>query len=106
MPGTSHVTINAAYPRLGFVTVMMTALTTQMKSKTVLVSNRRILFSLLILRPGYLGCSDQLEEKLGGRPFEVKSCGAVGWVKMEWIYSVSGNIVRDLSMILIQSDGE
>jgi hypothetical protein len=36
----------------------------------------------------------------------VKSLGAFSWVKMEWIYSVSGNIFMDLSMILIPSDGE
>jgi len=36
----------------------------------------------------------------------VKSLGAFSWVKMEWIYIVSGNIVVDLSMILIPNDGE
>lgn len=54
MLGTSHVTISAAYRRLGFVMVMMTALTTQMKNKTVLVSNRNFVFtvSTLIRVPG------------------------------------------------------
>jgi hypothetical protein len=36
-----------------------------------------------------------LEKNLGRSPFEIKSLGAVSWVKMEWIYSVSGNIVMD-----------
>jgi hypothetical protein len=49
---------------------MMTAWTTQMKSKTVLVSNRRILFSVLILWQGCLRCPDQLLKSLGRRPLE------------------------------------
>jgi hypothetical protein len=36
----------------------------------------------------------------------VKSLGAFNLVKMERIYSISGNSVMDLSMILIQNDGE
>jgi len=37
---------------------------------------------------------------------KTESLGAFSWVKMEWIYNVSGNIVMDLSMILIPDDRE
>jgi hypothetical protein len=39
--GTSPVTISAVYPKHGSVMEIMTALTTQMKNKTALVSNIR-----------------------------------------------------------------
>jgi hypothetical protein len=47
--GTSHVTISAVYPKHGSVMGMMTALTTQMKNKTALVSNIRTYLSELTL---------------------------------------------------------